>query len=91
MAGLPVGASLTLESNLLPPIPLDLQAGGGESASPSWLTSWIQPRVSGTVAGIPVDYAPYGDPSPGLGVVVVAVAAVLLVWGAISALRTLTG
>lgn len=79
--------TFTLTTNATPPLALDVSSSSGE---PSLLGQWLQPRIEGTLAGLPVDYAPYGAPNPTMGTIVLAVLVGLVIVGAISAVKTFT-
>lgn len=69
---------LMIETNVTPPIFIGdpLRGGGGADLS------WLQPKITGDIAGIPVVYAPYGEPS-GYGMIVFGAVILLAIYGAI--------
>ncbi len=58
--------SLVIETNVTPPLEWDPAA----QEEPSAVLAWLRPRIAGDLAGLPVRWAPWGDPVPGLGVLV---------------------
>lgn len=81
-----ISGSFTLETNVTPPISLDVSSAQGE---PSLIAQWLQPRLSGAVMGVPLDYAPYGQPAAGLGTALAVVLGILIIVGAITIVRAL--
>jgi hypothetical protein len=80
-------SSVVLESNVLPPLELELDQAEGETP-PSPVLAAIRPRV---VATFPIlgryEVAPYGEPTPGLGSLVFFTITTLALYGAWRLLR----
>ncbi len=79
------GAVLTgsLDSNLLPSIPLAVGGPGDRSPLLDYLGPLLRPSITVTAPLIgDYHFAPYGEPIPGIGLVVSIALAVLIVYGA---------
>lgn len=73
-------SSLLLESNVLPPIPFELD---GEEGEPSAILTAIKPKMTGSHPLLGrVTYAPYGEPTEGLGGLVFTTITALALYGA---------
>lgn len=52
-----------LKSNILPDIAIDTKKPGNSSGHVSKIMGFVKPSISIDNPIIPIDYAPYGDPS----------------------------
>jgi len=61
--------ALVFSTNITPEIPLE--AGTGQDQGAGGLLAWLQPTITGDLPLVgPVNLAPYGQATPGLGAVV---------------------
>ncbi len=74
----------TLETNLTPPIPINLTGAAGEV---SWWMRLVQPTITGQILGAPVTIAPAGRALAGVGTVVFFGVLGLAVYGAVKLFR----
>lgn len=80
---------LILETNVTPPIPIFDEAALTEESSP--LINLIRPRVSGSLPLVgSINYAPSGEPTPGLGSIVFGIIVIAAGYGIYTAARNLT-
>jgi len=78
---------LVIETNVTPPLELELAGAAGGEGDGGPLLALVRPTVRGDVAGFPVRWAPAGEAIAGLGSVVFVGVLLLALYGAWSLLR----
>lgn len=80
-----MNASLTISSNIAPPVVLDASMKGAAGN----LLKLIRPTIDGQIEGIPFHKAPWGEASPAAGNFILAVVVALVAVGAWTIARRL--